>query len=170
MTDLTLYVDENWASPYAFSNFVALKEKGLSFEVADVALSKKETFHGDYKVRSLTGRVPMLRHGDYFLTESTAITAEGQGYADVPGLYGTEQLDGWKAVTRAVHERQGRMVGFSGQKNLAASLSRQQHVPGTGIYVSIQGNILAGDEVVTAAVASTKMSGEKNQPTTANER
>lgn len=73
MTDLTLYVDENWASPYAFSNFVALKEKGLSFEVVDVALSKKETFHGDYKVRSLTGRVPMLRHGDYFLTESTAI-------------------------------------------------------------------------------------------------
>ena len=44
------------------------------------------------------------------VTEATAISAEGQGYADVPGLYGTEQLDGWKTVTQAVHERQGRIV------------------------------------------------------------
>src|SRR5512140_2510568 len=43
------------------------------------------------------------------ITEATAISAEGQGYADVPGLYGTDQLDGWKAVTRAVHERDGRI-------------------------------------------------------------
>jgi uncharacterized Ntn-hydrolase superfamily protein len=52
----------------------------------------------------------------------------------------------------AIVDLQGRMIGFSGQKNLAASLSRQQQVPGTGIYFSIQGNILAGDEVVTAAM------------------
>jgi len=44
------------------------------------------------------------------ITEATAISAEGQGYADVPGLYGTEQLDGWKAVTQAVHERDGHIV------------------------------------------------------------
>jgi N-ethylmaleimide reductase len=43
------------------------------------------------------------------ITEATAITAQGQGYADVPGLYGTEQLDGWKRVTEAVHERNGRI-------------------------------------------------------------
>jgi uncharacterized Ntn-hydrolase superfamily protein len=54
----------------------------------------------------------------------------------------------------AIVDLQGRMAGFSGQKNLAASLSRQQHVPGTGIYFSIQGNILASDEVVTTAMAT----------------
>jgi uncharacterized Ntn-hydrolase superfamily protein len=54
----------------------------------------------------------------------------------------------------AIVDLQGRMVGFSGQKNMATSLSRQQQVPGTGIYVSIQGNILAGDEVVTAALTT----------------
>jgi N-ethylmaleimide reductase len=43
------------------------------------------------------------------ITEATAISAQGQGYADVPGLYGTEQLDGWKAVTEAVHDRRGRI-------------------------------------------------------------
>ncbi len=44
------------------------------------------------------------------ITEATAISAQGQGYADVPGLYGSEQLDGWKQVTHAVHERKGRIV------------------------------------------------------------
>jgi len=43
------------------------------------------------------------------VSEATAITHQGQGYADVPGLYGTEQLDGWKRVTGAVHARGGRI-------------------------------------------------------------
>ncbi len=43
------------------------------------------------------------------ISEATAITHQGQGYADVPGLYGTEQLDGWKQVTQAVHDRGGRI-------------------------------------------------------------
>ena len=44
------------------------------------------------------------------ITEATAISAQGQGYADVPGLYSTEQLDGWRRVTDAVHKRGGRIV------------------------------------------------------------
>ncbi|WP_343591096.1 alkene reductase [Paracidovorax wautersii] len=44
------------------------------------------------------------------ITEATAISHQGQGYADVPGLYGTEQLDGWKKVTAAVHEKGGKIV------------------------------------------------------------
>jgi N-ethylmaleimide reductase len=44
------------------------------------------------------------------ISEATAISAQGQGYADVPGLYGTDQLDGWKRVTEAVHDRRGRIV------------------------------------------------------------
>lgn len=43
------------------------------------------------------------------LSEATAITQQGQGYSDVPGLYGTEQLDGWRRVTEAVHARGGRI-------------------------------------------------------------
>ena len=43
------------------------------------------------------------------ITEATAISHQGQGYADVPGLYGTEQLDAWKKVTDAVHEKDGRI-------------------------------------------------------------
>ena len=44
------------------------------------------------------------------ISEATAISPQGQGYADVPGLYGSEQLDGWKRVTSAVHAAGGKIV------------------------------------------------------------
>ncbi|WP_085032203.1 alkene reductase [Ensifer aridi] len=44
------------------------------------------------------------------ITEGTAISQQGQGYADVPGLYTPEALEGWRKVTDAVHEAGGRIV------------------------------------------------------------
>ena len=44
------------------------------------------------------------------ITEATAVTQQGQGYSDVPGLYGTEQLDAWKKVTHDVHAAGGKIV------------------------------------------------------------
>lgn len=44
------------------------------------------------------------------ITEAVAISPQAQGYADVPGLYGTEQLDGWKKITHAVHQAEGKIV------------------------------------------------------------
>ncbi len=46
---------------------------------------------------------------------------------------------------------QGRSIGFSGRGNSAASSSVQGRVPGTDIYYSVQGNILASDAVVQNA-------------------
>ena len=44
------------------------------------------------------------------ISEATAISPQGQGYANAPGLYSTEQLDGWKKVTQAVHDAGGKIV------------------------------------------------------------
>jgi N-ethylmaleimide reductase len=44
------------------------------------------------------------------ITEATAISQQGQGYSNVPGLYGSEQLDGWKKITHSVHKAGGKMV------------------------------------------------------------
>jgi N-ethylmaleimide reductase len=63
--------------------------------------------------------VPTLLMAEYYaqrasagllITEATAISQQGQGYADVPGLYGTDQLDGWKHITKAVHDEDGTIV------------------------------------------------------------
>jgi uncharacterized Ntn-hydrolase superfamily protein len=59
----------------------------------------------------------------------------------------------------AVEQRQygivdlsGRSAGFSGSITQKDSLDRQGEVPGAGIFYSIQGNILRGENVVTEAV------------------
>lgn len=44
------------------------------------------------------------------ISEATAISQQGQGYADVPGLYAEEQVEGWKQVTQAVHKAGGKIV------------------------------------------------------------
>jgi uncharacterized Ntn-hydrolase superfamily protein len=49
-------------------------------------------------------------------------------------------------------DMEGRSAGFSGAKNGAVSLDRQGQVPDTGIFYSIQGNILASEAVVEDAV------------------
>ncbi|HKA19469.1 MAG TPA: DUF1028 domain-containing protein [Blastocatellia bacterium] len=49
-------------------------------------------------------------------------------------------------------DMKGRSAGYSGASNGKQSLDRQGRVDGIGIYFSIQGNILAGDDVVEDAV------------------
>ena len=44
------------------------------------------------------------------ITEATAISHQGQGYADVPGIWSTEQVKAWQAVTAAVHAKGGKIV------------------------------------------------------------
>jgi N-ethylmaleimide reductase len=44
------------------------------------------------------------------ITEGTPITQQGQGYADVPGLYLPAAIEGWKKVTDAVHKKGGKIV------------------------------------------------------------
>jgi glutathione S-transferase len=70
---LTLYVDVQFASPYAMSAFVALHEKGLAFDLETLDLAKGANRERDYAAASLTQRVPSLVHGDFSLSESSAI-------------------------------------------------------------------------------------------------
>ena len=44
------------------------------------------------------------------ISEATAISQQGQGYSDVPGLYSAAQLHGWKHITDAVHRMGGKIV------------------------------------------------------------
>ncbi|GAB6094862.1 alkene reductase [Desulfatiferula olefinivorans] len=44
------------------------------------------------------------------VSEGSQISPQGQGYPGTPGIYSSEQVEGWKTVTRAVHEKGGLMV------------------------------------------------------------
>jgi N-ethylmaleimide reductase len=44
------------------------------------------------------------------VAEATAISPDGFGYADTPGLWSADQVRGWRLVTNAVHAAGGRIV------------------------------------------------------------
>lgn len=73
MESLILHVDGFWNSPHAFSVFVCLKEKGLAFETREVNLHEHAQRAPDFAAKSLTARVPLLVHGSFRLSESSAI-------------------------------------------------------------------------------------------------
>lgn len=68
-----LYVDVRHVSPYAMSAYVALTEKGVPFALRHVDLHADGHRTPAYARDSLTCRVPMLSHGDFHLSESSAI-------------------------------------------------------------------------------------------------
>lgn len=68
--------------------------------------------------RSGEARVPNSMMKEYYeqragagliLTEATAVDPMGVGYRHTPGIWNNEQVEGWKAVTEAVHRKGGRI-------------------------------------------------------------
>ena len=43
------------------------------------------------------------------LSEATSICPMGVGYANTPGIWSEQQVEGWKLITNAVHEKGGRI-------------------------------------------------------------
>ncbi|WP_027014303.1 alkene reductase [Comamonas composti] len=89
-----------------------------SLEAGQLALSNRVVMAPLTRNRA-PGAVPNALMAEYYaqrasagllISEGTAITQQGQGYAHVPGLYGEDQLQGWKQVTDAVHAAGGRIV------------------------------------------------------------
>ena len=72
--DLTLYADASWQSPWVFHVLVALEELGLRYKLE----AKKLPLSVDERMRlqqhALLGKVPCLAHGDFWMTESAAIS------------------------------------------------------------------------------------------------
>jgi glutathione S-transferase len=70
----TLYGETLWGSPYVFSSYVALTEKGVPFDVVEVKLAEECAQSAPaYRKASITARVPSLDHDGFRLAESSAI-------------------------------------------------------------------------------------------------
>lgn len=71
------------------------------------------------RCRAEAGRVPGQIMAEYYrqrvgagllIAEATAVSPMGVGYPDTPGIWSEEQVEGWKLVTKAVHEAGGTIV------------------------------------------------------------
>ncbi|MBV8882010.1 MAG: alkene reductase [Planctomycetaceae bacterium] len=69
--------------------------------------------------RAGKGNVPTPLVAEYYrqratagliVTEATQVTPRGVGYPNTPGIHSAEQVEGWKVVTKAVHDAGGRIV------------------------------------------------------------
>jgi glutathione S-transferase len=69
---ITLYVDGFFVNQFDASCFVALTEKGLEFQIGRGLLTTGSFPAALSKITGLP-RVPALQHGDFWLTESSAI-------------------------------------------------------------------------------------------------
>ncbi|KUJ61214.1 alkene reductase [Flavobacteriaceae bacterium CRH] len=62
---------------------------------------------------SQPGDIPNALMAEYYaqrstagiiITEATQISLQGKGYANTPGIYSKQQIEGWKLITDAVHK------------------------------------------------------------------
>lgn len=86
--------------------------------VGDLRLPNRVVLAPLTRSRASEGRVPNDLMRDYYvqragagliLTEATAVTPQGVGYADTPGLWSDAQVAGWRRITDAVHAAGGRI-------------------------------------------------------------
>ena len=87
--------------------------------IGDLTLPNRIIMAPLTRARAIGGdRVPNALMAEYYrqrasagliLSEATAVTPQGVGYADTPGIWSDEQVEGWKQVTKAVHDADGRI-------------------------------------------------------------
>lgn len=89
-------------------------------KIGDIQLSNRIIMAPLTRSRAIgDGRVPNALMTEYYvqrasagliISEATAVTPHGVGYADTPGIWSEEQVAGWQGVTAAVHAAGGKII------------------------------------------------------------
>lgn len=72
--DLTLYAESSWVSPWVFHAMVALEEKQLPYKLEVVSLPMARDMRHALARKAVIPKVPVLVHGDVWISESLAIS------------------------------------------------------------------------------------------------
>jgi glutathione S-transferase len=73
-SDIELFGNTPLTSPFVLTVYAALLEKGLPFELRLLDLKQGQQHDPNFVAHSVTNRVPTLRHGSAWFSESLAIT------------------------------------------------------------------------------------------------
>jgi N-ethylmaleimide reductase len=89
-----------------------------SFQLGDLTLPNRIVMAPMTRNRAGAGNAPVAMNAAYYgqrasaglvVTECTQISPQAVGYPATPGIHSSEQIEGWKLVTNAVHEHGGRI-------------------------------------------------------------
>lgn len=70
----------------------------------------RSTQPGDVPNDLMTEYYTQRASAGMIITEATQISLQGKGYANTPGIYTEEQVEGWNKVTKDVHQKGGRII------------------------------------------------------------
>lgn len=88
------------------------------------------------------GNIPWELNATYYaqrstagliISEATQVSQQGQGYPGTPGIHSADQIAGWKLVTDAVHQENGKIFL---QLWHVGRISHRSHQPGGGLPVA----------------------------------
>lgn len=88
------------------------------FQLGKLTLPNRIVMPPMTRARAAWGEVPTDLMAQYYsqratagliITEGTQVSRQGQGYAWTPGIHTSEQVEGWRKVTEAVHGAGGRI-------------------------------------------------------------
>ena len=89
------------------------------YKLGEFELSNRMVMAPMTRNRAGDGNVPTELNARYYrqratagliITEGTQISPQGVGYPWTPGIHTKDQVEGWKKVTDAVHEEDGKIV------------------------------------------------------------
>lgn len=94
MSELTLYADASWQSPWVFHVMVALEEMKLRYKVEPLKMPIAPELRAELQRHAALGKVPCLVDGEVWLTESAAISEYlAERFPDQPKLMPTELVE-----------------------------------------------------------------------------
>ena len=86
--------------------------------IGDLELSNRMVMAPMTRNRAAAGCVPQEMNATYYeqrasagliITEASQVSEEGIGYPATPGIHNAEQVQGWKKITSAVHDKGGKI-------------------------------------------------------------
>jgi 2,4-dienoyl-CoA reductase-like NADH-dependent reductase (Old Yellow Enzyme family) len=89
------------------------------FKMGDIELKNRIIMAPLTRCRAINNRIPNQLMQEYYtqrasagliITEATSISKMGVGYPSTPGIWSEEQILGWKAITEAIHQKDGKIM------------------------------------------------------------
>ena len=87
-------------------------------QIGDIQLPNRVIMAPLTRLRGTPEHIPTQLMAEYYtqragagliISEGIPVLPQGVGYANVPGIWSPQQIEGWKLVTKAVHGARGRI-------------------------------------------------------------
>ncbi|TPV45579.1 alkene reductase [Pantoea deleyi] len=88
---------------------VTLGELRLKNRVIMAPLTRSRAGEGDVPTPMIAEYYWQRAGAGLIITEASQISPQGKGYPRTPGIFSSQQINGWKTVTDAVHSRDGKI-------------------------------------------------------------